>query len=300
MDFTSLFLDALRDTPVLPHNISPSVFLGDLYSLSEETVDELLTILSGGMIETGEQYFFSLHPLDCRMLLYTRKGSGTLRLPKKTYRLEAGTCLYMNCNTPSFWEVSSDSSSWQYIVFFIQGRQLSFYESLVSLSHPILTPVPAYSDILPGLEKLLQYGKGAALRNKLTDAGILTSIITNLWIEAFNMETTEEKCPSYLLEIRHNLDIFFMNSFSLEELENRYHISKYRICREFSRAFGLPPLKYLTKRRIDAAKNLLLASDKRIHEIAYEIGYENTTHFINMFKKETGMTPLVWRDRVSS
>ncbi len=82
----------------------------------------------------------------------------------------------------------------------------------------------------------------------------------------------------------------------MEELEEQYHISKYRICREFSAAFGLPPLKYLNKRRIEAAQNLLLSGDKRIHEIAADVGYENTNHFINLFKKETGLTPLVYRN----
>ena len=160
--------------------------------------------------------------------------------------------------------------------------------------------VSSYSIILPGLEKLLQHGNSATLRNKLVDASVLSNIITELWIEAFHMEAPERKCPSYLIEIRQSLDTFFMNPLRLDDLENKYHISKYRICREFSSTFGMPPLKYLNKRRMEVAKNLLLSTDKHIHEIAVEVGYENTNHFINLFKKETGLTPLVYRDTVSS
>jgi AraC-like DNA-binding protein len=43
----------------------------------------------------------------------------------------------------------------------------------------------------------------------------------------------------------------------------------------------------------------LLSGDKRIHEIANEVGYENTNHFINLFKKETGLTPAAYRRTMS-
>lgn len=300
MDFISQFTEALTDTPVLPKGVMPSVFVGTPYSLLEETRKGLLTILSGGTIEAREKYAYTLGPLDCRMLLYTRRGGGTLQTARRTYRLEKGTLLYLDCSAAD-WALSLAGDFWQYSVFFIAtGEQLLFYESLAAFTGALLIDVPSYSDLLPNLEKLLANGGGKALRNKLTDANLLTAVLTELLIEGFHLETTEVRYPSYLLEIRRNLDIFFMDPFSLEALEERYHLSKYRICREFSEAFGLPPLKYLTRRRIEAAKNLLLSTDMQVHEIASEIGYENTSHFINLFKKETGLTPLVWRDTVSS
>lgn len=298
MDFTEAFLNAVKDKSRLPKDIYPSFFMGIPYTIPEETGGELLTILSGGTVEVQEEFILSMQPLDCRMLLYTKKGRGTLRLPKKTYPLEPGALLYLNCNTPTGWEIEMSDPGWQYTVFFIKGGQLSYYESLVPFSQAVLITVSSYSMLLPGLEKLLRQGNDSTLRSKLVDASILNDIITELWIEGFHMEAQEKKCPSYLIEIKQTLDIFFMNPFRLEDLENKYHISKYRICREFSSAFGMPPLKYLNKRRMEVAKNLLLSSDKHIHEIASEIGYENTNHFINLFKKETGLTPLVYRDTV--
>ena len=312
MDFSASFMQSFIKEPFLPIGISPLIFLGNPYSLSEETEDRFLTILSGGTIEAREKYSFSLHPLDCRMLLYTRQGSGILRISEnptafkqgsgilrasgKTYQLEEGTLLYLNCASLSSLEIELSDSFWQYTVFFMKGEQLSYYESLMPFSHALLIPVSPYSPILARLEKLLQLGNSSLLRNKLTDAAILNSILSDLWIEGYQLEAQEEKNPSWLMEIKQSLDIFFMKPFSLEDLEERYHISKYRICREFSAAFGLPPLKYLNKRRIEAAKNLLLSGDKRIHEIAADVGYENTNHFINLFKKETGLTPLVYRN----
>lgn len=300
MNFTDAFLHEIKDRSELPKGVAPSFFIGTPYMILEETEDKLLTILSGGTVEVQEEFNLSMQPFECRMLLYTKKGCGTLRLPKKTYQLESESLLYLDCSISPGWEIEMSDSGWQYTVFFIQGEQLPYYESLVPFSQAVLITVSSYSIILPGLEKLLQHGNSATLRNKLVDASVLSNIITELWIEAFHMETPERKCPSYLIEIRQSLDTFFMNPLRLDDLENKYHISKYRICREFSSVFGIPPLKYLNKRRMEIAKNLLLSTDKHIHEIASELGYENTNHFINLFKKETGLTPLVYRDTISS
>ncbi len=299
MNFTDSFVQALTNPPMLPEGIPSTVFLGRPYALLEETQHRFLTILSGGSIEARESFSFSLLPLNCRMLLYTKSGSGILRVHKKKHLLTPGTLLYLNCSSPSLWEISLTDLNWQYTVFFLQGDILSDYEALVPFSDLLLTTVSNYSIILPGLEKLLQTGESTSLRDKLTDHYILTGILTELFIDSFQLKSAEVKCPSYLLEIRQSLDTFFMEPFRLEDLENKYHISKYRICREFSSAFGVPPLRYLNRKRIEIAKNLLLSSDKHIHEIANEVGYENTNHFINLFKKETGVTPLVYRETVS-
>lgn len=68
-----------------------------------------------------------------------------------------------------------------------------------------------------------------------------------------------------------------------------------RICREFSKYYGVSPIQYLNHRRMEAAKKLLLTTDETIHEIGSMVGIHNTNHFINLFKRETGATPLVFK-----
>lgn len=46
---------------------------------------------------------------------------------------------------------------------------------------------------------------------------------------------------------------------------------------------------------ISEAKNLLRLGEKGVSEIAYELGFENTSYFTRLFKKQTGMKPLEFR-----
>ena len=48
---------------------------------------------------------------------------------------------------------------------------------------------------------------------------------------------------------------------------------------------------------IEKAKEMLLNTDLTVHEISSKTGFENVNHFINLFKRNTGLTPNVFRNR---
>ena len=56
--------------------------------------------------------------------------------------------------------------------------------------------------------------------------------------------------------------------------------------------------KMLVDRRIEEAKKLLKETDLRIYEISMEIGYKDVKYFNRTFKKETGITPLQYREEL--
>lgn len=65
--------------------------------------------------------------------------------------------------------------------------------------------------------------------------------------------------------------------------------------RRFQEATGVSPILYLQRVRVDKAKKLLIATRLAVKEIAYEVGYDNVSFFIRLFKDNTGHTPLQWR-----
>lgn len=181
----------------------------------------------------------------------------------------------------------------------MQGGLFPVYESLIGFDGFLLAQVGKHSSILRNLKQLLAGEADAYLADKLRDAGLITAILTELFAGAVASPAPKEgqkKCAPYLRELKHYIDNHLERPLKLEDLEKHCHMSKYRICHEFSTAFGLPPIKYLNKKRLEAAENLLLSTEKKVHEIALETGYENTNHFIHLFKKEYGTTPQAYRE----
>lgn len=296
MDFVTQYTQTLtiKSAALSEHLPSPSYFAGVFYELLDSTAEQLPTVLSGGRIEISEPLSLSYQPLDCRMLLYMEEGDALLQLQGKEYRLTPGTLLYLDRRSVSF-TLTTDQSLGHFIVFSLGGGLFTVYESLVPFQTILTTSVNDSSPVLRSLKQLLAGNGDAILENKLSDAALITNLLTDLFIDGYDLKSDSGKCAPYLKELKHYLDHAFTQPLRLDDLEKRFHMSKYRICREYAAAFGQPPLRYLNRKRLEAAENLLLSTGKKVHEIALETGYENTNHFINLFKKEYGQTPQAYR-----
>lgn len=66
----------------------------------------------------------------------------------------------------------------------------------------------------------------------------------------------------------------------------------------FSKISSKSPLQYIQERKMLEAKRLLRYSDKQIQEIAYEIGYDDIQTFSRFFKKQEGISPSIFKEKV--
>jgi AraC-like DNA-binding protein len=105
------------------------------------------------------------------------------------------------------------------------------------------------------------------------------------------MEERSEKLKQVLNYIQEN----YAAKISVETLASRIHMSKgyfYRFSRQMTRK---TPIDYLNSYRINQAATLLLESRKKIFEIALDVGFDNFSYFISVFKKLMKCTPLEYR-----
>lgn len=83
--------------------------------------------------------------------------------------------------------------------------------------------------------------------------------------------------------------------FSLGRLAGQAGMSEFHFNRLFKRATGVPPSQYQIKLRMDAARRLLRETRKSVITIANDIGYSNPSHFAQLFRKESGLSPTDYR-----
>ncbi len=86
---------------------------------------------------------------------------------------------------------------------------------------------------------------------------------------------------------------------TLDQVARRLGISYESFRKEFRARMGLSPGDYRIRRRMDRARELLVASQESIKEIAYELGYPNASVFSLQFKREIGLSPEHYRRRGS-
>ncbi len=85
---------------------------------------------------------------------------------------------------------------------------------------------------------------------------------------------------------------------SLAQVARAVNTSKYYFCKLFKKTTSINFTDYVSRVRIEKAKNLALNPNLRISEIAFEVGFQSLTHFNRVFKRITGMSPTQYRSQL--
>ncbi len=86
------------------------------------------------------------------------------------------------------------------------------------------------------------------------------------------------------------------NQLSISELASLCQMSLSSFKRTFARHYETSPKKYISTKRLEQASKLLLVTDLRVSEIAYDCGFNDLAHFSKSFLKQFGHAPSKHRD----
>jgi len=83
--------------------------------------------------------------------------------------------------------------------------------------------------------------------------------------------------------------------FNLDRLAAQAGLSKFYFNRLFKSAMGMSPSRYHITLRLDEARRLLRETKKSVVDVALDVGYANPSHFAQLFRRETGLSPSDYR-----
>lgn len=135
--------------------------------------------------------------------------------------------------------------------------------------------------------------------NELAQGFLQTLLAVIHDLDAQSRKDTTQSQPhqtSLAEELRKYIDYHYAGNFTLEELAQAFHISRFHATHVFTKAFGFSPIQYRTRRRIGEAQSLLMNSDESITYIASIVGYDDPNRFSQVFSKVVGMSPSRYRD----
>lgn len=73
------------------------------------------------------------------------------------------------------------------------------------------------------------------------------------------------------------------------------HLSPSYFSRVFCRDVGENFINYTNRKKVELAKKMLRETNQSVSQIAGELGYLDTSHFIKIFKRFEGITPMIYR-----
>jgi AraC family transcriptional regulator len=95
--------------------------------------------------------------------------------------------------------------------------------------------------------------------------------------------------------LRSYIDDKLDSSIRATDLASVVQLSTSHFSRVFRKTFGEPPLRFIMRRRICRAQELMLASQLSLSQVALECGMSDHAHFCRAFRRAVGISPKAWR-----
>jgi AraC-like DNA-binding protein len=102
---------------------------------------------------------------------------------------------------------------------------------------------------------------------------------------------------SHLRRARDHLDREYRSPVDLDDVAAVAGVSKYHFVRAFAATYGETPIRYLTRRRIERAQDLLRSANLTVTEICMAVGFASLGSFSTRFTELVGESPSAYRNR---
>ena len=102
--------------------------------------------------------------------------------------------------------------------------------------------------------------------------------------------------PAAVVRAKNYVRDHLQDDITLTDVAKAACTSTFYICKLFKRHTGLNLTEYISRLRVERAKELLQNPQARISEIAYEVGFQSLTHFNRVFRALVGKSPTDHRE----
>jgi AraC-like DNA-binding protein len=100
-----------------------------------------------------------------------------------------------------------------------------------------------------------------------------------------------------LVRARRFIDEAFDQPLNLELIAAHARLSRYHFLRQFQREFQQTPHEYLQARRLERARQLLIAGHLSVTDVCFEVGFQSLGSFSTLFRRVVGQNPATYRAR---
>lgn len=226
--------------------------------------------------------------------LQTEQGAGRITIQGKTYVLEAGEGVLMAPFISHSYEKISEKWTTCFLTF--AGSMESHIAGMLDHRFVIKTggvQGERAAAIIDGIIQTYRDAPAAAKSLSVECYRLLLEFVEGIYGDE---AASDPLYVRYVAPVLGEIQSAYAARLSVQELAEKVYITPQYLSRLFVRFLGCSTYEYLVNYRISRAKELLLSRERaEIQRIAGEVGFGESSHFIAVFKKRTGLTPYQFR-----
>lgn len=255
------------------------------------TEKNLYYIPHAGQYHCNSEYEVRRTHLDVCQAIVVDSGELTVEYHDKTYIAPSGAVILLDCREPHCYYTRSSDLKMRWFHFL--GSSSEAYVHQITSVHDIVMQVTQNAEIEPCIAQIMKAVAQAEPNPHLISVSIhrlLALLITSTdTASKSDLELVINSSVSYIESHYSDPDLSNENLARMAMLSTCYYVRKFK---EFRSA---TPHQFIQAVRIRSAKQKLSTTSLSIEEIAEQCGFCNTSHFIMVFRRNTGTTPLQFR-----
>jgi len=182
----------------------------------------------------------------------------------------------------------------------IYRQMLSAGSSKKDMQHVCLSLLDKAEQMLMESMIVLPGASTVEIRERLLSCVILTDLMSlteqQLLLYAAHMTGgTGQSSKSLVLETKRMIESHYMEDINLQTTARQLNVNYSYLSRLIKKELGKNFSDLLWEYRIEEAKAKLVRGDMKAYEVAYAVGFKDSSHFNILFKKMTGFTPNAYR-----
>jgi two-component system response regulator YesN len=127
--------------------------------------------------------------------------------------------------------------------------------------------------------------------------GLIINYLVN--VSEYISEKRNRKSRNIIENIKEVIDRKYNENITINDIAKEVYLSTTYLCMVFKQETGETVNEYITKVRIEKAKELLKDPRNKLYDICYGIGYLEPGYFSKIFKKHTGLSPTEYREKLT-
>lgn len=246
----------------------------------------VLVYMYSGELEINEQGKITrLHKGDCAFI----RKDFSVQLTKQSYNGEQFKAIFLMFTTKFLRDFYSKLDK-NTIPEEAKRDRVSIYK--LPSNRPDV--VSLFESMTPYFDSSMQPSEALLNLKMMEGVYILLNTDKNLYASLFDF--TEP----WKINILDFLEKNFTNDLSMEEIANYTGRSLATFKRDFAKISDLTPQKWIIKRRLEAAHDLIQSGNKKVSEVCFDVGFKNLSHFSKIYKETYGIAPTKADDRDKS
>ncbi|MBM7645930.1 AraC-like DNA-binding protein [Scopulibacillus daqui] len=152
-------------------------------------------------------------------------------------------------------------------------------------------------EILHAIRRIHQYIEAKDACYEIDVSSELNLLWKNFISNGVQLEyaETDHIRDARMKQMLHWIHSHYAEKIKLEDIARAGQLSRSECCRYFKRLLKTSPLQYVIDYRIQQSLLLLQQQDNTVTDVAFQVGFNSTSYFIDTFRKTIGMTPHIYK-----